>query len=161
MAGPFPDTTVEAVGTCLRTLAQQPDADAQLASATAATLSGLRAFADRLALRRRFHDPHAHSAHRPGDGHAGALFDLLELARLDAIGARWLVGVARNITAHPGLDDDGLRWLAFERWSGVAVPPEKTALTAAVAKKLPARVAARLSDLAAHRDTPAAFAPAA
>ena len=161
MPGPFPDTTVEAVGTCLRTLAQQPDADAQLASATAATLSGLRAFADRLALRRRFHDPHAHSAHRPEEGHAGALFELLELARLDAIGARWLRGIARNITAHPGMDDDGLRWLAFERWSGVAAPPEKTALAAVVARKLPAPVAARLSDLAAHRDTPAAFAPAA
>ena len=87
MPGPFPDTTVEAVGTCLRTLAQQPDADAPLASATAATLSGLRAFADRLALRRRFHDASSHSEHRPQDAHASALFDLLELARLDAIGA--------------------------------------------------------------------------
>ena len=99
MPGPFPDTTVEAVGTCLRTLAQQPDADAPLASASAATLSGLRAFADRLALRRRFHDAYAHSAHRPDDAHAGTLFDLLELARLDAIGARWLVGIGRNLVA--------------------------------------------------------------
>src|SRR5512134_2466816 len=123
MPGPFPDTTVEAVGTCLRTLAQQPDADAPLAAATAATVSGLRAFADRLALRRRFHDAHAHHLHRPDDGHAGTLFDLLELARLDAIGARWLVGVGRNLVAHPGLDDDGLRWLAFERLSGQAAPP--------------------------------------
>jgi cobaltochelatase CobT len=161
MPGPFPDTTVEAVGTCLRTLAQQPDADAPLAAATAATLSGLRAFADRIALRRRFHDPHAHSAHRPDDAHAGALFDLLELARLDAIGARWLAGIARNLIAHPGLDDDGLRWLAFERLSGHASPPEKLAAAAAVARKLPSSVAARLSDLVTHRDNPAAFAAAA
>jgi cobaltochelatase CobT len=159
--GPFPDTTVEAVGTCLRTLAQQPDADAPLASATAATLSGLRAFADRLALRRRFHDAHAHSAHRPDDAHAGTLFDLLELARLDAIGARWLVGIGRNLVAHPGLDDDGLRWLAFERLSGHPPPPEKAPLAAAVARRLPQSVAARLFDLATSRDDPAAFAPAA
>jgi cobaltochelatase CobT len=159
--GPFPDTTVEAVGVCLRTLAQQPDADAPLASATAATLSGLRAFADRLALRRRFHDAHAHGAHRPGDPHAASLFDLLELARLDAIGARWLAGIRRNLVAHPGLDDDGLRWLAFERLSGQAPPPEKAALAAAVARKLPPAVSRRFSDVASHRDDAAGFAAAA
>ena len=74
MPGPFPDTTVEAVGTCLRTLAQQPDADAALAASTAATVSGLRAFADRIALRRRFHDadtPRRPSARRRP--HRGAL----------------------------------------------------------------------------------------
>jgi cobaltochelatase CobT len=159
--GPFPDTTVEAVGTCVRTLAQQPDADAPLAAATAATLSGLRAFADRIALRRRFHDARAHTAHRPDDGHAGVLFDLLELARLDAIGARWLAGIARNLIAHPGLDDDGLRWLAFERLSGLNCPPEKSAAAAAVTRTLPSPLAARLDDLATHRDDPAAFAAAA
>lgn len=161
MPGPFPDTTVEAVGTCLRTLAQQPDADAPLASATAATLSGLRAFADRLALRRRFHDASSHSEHRPQDAHASALFDLLELARLDAIGARWLVGIGRNLVAHPGLDDDGLRWLAFERWSGQPAPPEKAPLAAAVTRRLPAALATRLGDLAALRNDAVAFAAAA
>jgi cobaltochelatase CobT len=161
MPGPFPDTTVEAVGTCLRTLAQQPDADAPLAGATAATLSGLRAYADRLALRRRFHDPHAHSAHRPEDAHGSTLFDLVELARLDAIGAHWLVGIGRNLVAHPGLDDDGLRWLAFERWSGSPMPPEKAPLAAAVAKRLPQPLAARLTELGAHRDRAGDFAAAA
>jgi len=161
MPGPFPDTTVEAVGTCLRTLAQQPDADAALATSTAATLSGLRAFADRIALRRRFHDAHVHDDHRPSDTHAAALYDLLEHARLDAIGARWLTGMARNLASHPGLDDDGLRWLAFEALSGLSAPPEKTALVAAVARRLPLPLAARLADLARQRDTPMPFAAAA
>src|SRR5688572_2693477 len=150
MPGPFPDTTVEAVGTCLRTLAQHPDADAALAASTAATVSGLRAFADRIALRRRFHDADTHADHRPADGHAAALYDLLEHARLDAIGARWLAGVARNLTAHPGLDDDGLRWLAFEAFSGTPAPREKSALATAVAKRLPASLATRLPDLGRH-----------
>src|SRR5690349_12285035 len=151
MPGPFPDTTVEAVGTCLRTLAQEKDADGPLAAATAATLSGLRAYADRLALRRRFHDAFIHSDHRPEDPHAAALFDLLELARLDTIGATWLEGIARNLVAHPGMEDDGLRWLAFERWSGRSAPPEKTALITAVTRRLSPPLATRLADIAALR----------
>jgi cobaltochelatase CobT len=161
MPGPFPDTTVEAVGVCLRTLAQQPDADAALATSTAATLSGLRAYADRVALRRRFHDADVHAEHRPGEPHAAALYDLLEHARLDAIGARWLAGMARNLTAHPGLDDDGLRWLAFSTLSGQATPPEKAAHAAAVARRLPAALAARLDDLVRCRENAPAFAAAA
>jgi len=108
-----------------------------------------------------FHDAHAHSDHRPPDAHAAALYDLLEHARLDAIGARWLAGVARNLTAHPGLDDDGLRWLAFETFSGTPAPREKSPLAAAVARRLPASLVARLSDLGRHRDDPPAFAAAA
>ena len=161
MPGPFPDTTVEAVGTCLRTLAEDKSADAPLAAATAATLSGLRAYADRLALRRRFHDPEAHSDQRPGSPHAAALFDLLELARLDAIGSNWLEGIARNLVAHPGLEDDGLRWLAFVRWSGRSAPPEKAPLIAALTRRLPSSLSARLADIAALRDDAAAFATAA
>jgi cobaltochelatase CobT len=161
VAGPFPDTTVEAIGTCLRTLAQEKDADAPLAAATAATVSGLRAYADRLALRRRFHDPYTHSDHRPENPRAAALFDLLELARLDAIGARWLEGIARNLVAHPGLEDDGLRWLAFERWSGRSAPREKTPLMTAVTRRLPASLSTRLADFTALRDDVTAFAAAA
>jgi cobaltochelatase CobT len=161
MPGPFPDTAVEAVGTCLRTLAQARDADTPLASATAATLGGLRAHADRLALRRRFHDAQHHGKHRPEDAHAATLFDLLELARLDAIGVGWMQGIARNLMAHPGLDDDGLRWLAFERWSGQPSPPEKAPLASTVAGRLPAALAARLAGLRAQRDDARAFAGAA
>ena len=82
-------------------------------------------------------------------------------AVFDAIGARWLVGIARNLVAHPGLDDDGLRWLAFERLSGQAAPPEKAPLAAAVATTLPPPSAARLVDLASHRDDAAGFAATA
>jgi cobaltochelatase CobT len=149
------------VGVCLRTLAQQPDADATLVTSTAATLSGLRAYADRIALRRRFHDANVHAEHRPDEPHAAALYDLLEHARLDAIGTRWLAGMARNLASHPGLDDDGLRWLAFTALSGHNSPPEKASLAAAVSRRLPSALVARLSELTRVRDDASAFAAAA
>jgi cobaltochelatase CobT len=160
MAGPFSDLTVEAVAACTRALAEQADADAPLATADAATLSGLRAFGDRLALRRRFHDPAAHAAHQPAADDAALLYDALERARLDAIGAHWLRGIARNLVAHPGLDDDGARWLAFELFSGQPAPRDKAALVAATRRRLPAPLVEQLARLAGDRDDATAFAPA-
>ena len=52
VSSPFPDKTVEAVGACTRALGRLEFADAAVAQSDAATLSGLRAFGDRLALRR-------------------------------------------------------------------------------------------------------------
>jgi cobaltochelatase CobT len=159
--GPFPDRTVDAVGACTRALAADRDADGLLATATAATLSGLRAFGDRLALQRRFHDANLHAAHAPADERARALFDAIELARLDALGARWLRGVAANLVAHPGMDDDGPRWLAFESLSGHAAPREKADLIKAARKRLPAALVQRLQALDAVRENQTAFAVAA
>src|SRR5688500_8181032 len=113
---PFPDRTVNAVAACTRALGDLDYAEAALAQSDAATLSGLRAFGDRVALRARFHEPAVHAQHRPADARAAALFDSLEHARLDALGARWLPGMAHNLRAHPGKHPDPLRWLAFERW---------------------------------------------
>ena len=49
------------------------------------------------------HDDAIHRQHAAGrSARRGSLFDALELARLDALGARWLAGVARNLLAHPG-----------------------------------------------------------
>ena len=113
MAGRFAAHTLEAVGACTRALDGPDDAALLLSRAGAAELSGLRAAGDRLALRRRFHDDRLHQSGRPADALAADIFDALELARLDAIGARWLEGVAKNLLAHPDAQEDGLRWLAF------------------------------------------------
>src|SRR5438067_2929636 len=133
----FPAQTIEAVGACVRTMDGPEDADAVLAKSDASTLSGLRAAGDRLALRSRFHDERAHRQHRPADAVAGDIFDALELARLDALGARWLHGVAQNLVAHPGREQDGLRWLAFELFSETSAPKEKRALVDAARAALP------------------------
>ncbi len=105
--------------------------------------------ADRAALRRRFHDPLIHDAARPTDSAAAALFDALEQARLDALARDGSLGVARNLLAHPGLDDDGLRWLAFERFSGMLVPAAKAEAAERARASLPAPLLNQLGSLAA------------
>jgi len=73
--------TVEAVGACSRTLAGSLAAgsiEAMLALSDAATVGGLRAFGDRLAIRQRFHDPDVHRRHQPADKLPADLFAALE-----------------------------------------------------------------------------------
>ena len=148
MAGPFPERTVLAVSACTRALAGSDAATNAVERASAGTLSGLRAIGDRLAIRTRHHDPRIHHTHRPADRPASDIFDQLELGRLDAIGVQWLIGVAKNLMGHPGAENDGVRWLAFECLSGRSAPPEKTRLVEGVRSALPARL---VTDLAALR----------
>ncbi len=138
-----------AVAACARALADVEHADTLLAESNAPTHSGLRAVADRLVLQRRFHDARIHADHQPGDAGAAELFDAVEQARLDALGAGWLPGIAKNLLAHPGAEDDGIRWLVFEAISGQPAPREKQALTARVKAELPESV---LGGLRALRD---------
>src|ERR1700716_2986723 len=59
----------------------------------------LRGAADSLALRLRYHDDALHSKRVPGNALARAVFEGLEQARVEALGARRMVGVAANLTA--------------------------------------------------------------
>jgi cobaltochelatase CobT len=151
----------EAVGACTRTLAGAPDVDAAVLVSDAATHGALRAAADRVAVRRRSVDEAIERHHRPADPLQGALFDTLSQARVDAIGVQWLAGVATNLRSFPGAADDGLRWLAFEAFSGEPAPPEKTALVAASRLALDAQLRDGLTVLAAAMDDHATFAEAA
>lgn len=147
MSSPFPDRTLEAVGACTRALAGLEYADAAIAQSNAASLSALRAFGDRLALRARFHDQAVHASHRPGSGNEAGLFDALEHARLDAIGAQWLQGVAKNLVAHPGTEPNAPRWLAFGAFSGLPAPKEQSTAVARLRRALPARLLEQLASL--------------
>ena len=147
MSGPFPDKTVEAVGACTRALGGTEFADAAIAQSDAATVSGLRAFGDRLALRARFHDAAIHQRSRPAPALDAHLFDALELARLDTIGVLWLQGVRTNLLAHPGVELDGVRWLVFEALSGVSAPKEKRELVRSLRQHLPRKVLDGLASL--------------
>jgi cobaltochelatase CobT len=69
--------------------------------------------------------------------------------------------VARNLLAHPGAEDDGVRWLAFETVSGQRAPDVKAALTARVKSALPADLLDRLDSLRDAARDQSAFAAAA
>jgi len=73
-----------------------PHATANFGSADTQRLRGQ---ADALALRQAYHDPIVHGRLRPRGERARALFDAMEEARCHALGARVLVGVARNLAA--------------------------------------------------------------
>jgi hypothetical protein len=165
MATRFPAQTIEAVGACTRALAgrstQAVDAEKVLLRSDAATLGGLRAVGDRLALRQRWHDDGAERRYRPTETPAKEIFDAIELARLDAIGALSLTGVAGNLLAHPGAERDGLRWLAFEVFSSCNPPTLKAELVAAVRASLPPALLDGLAELAGDLRNHSSFADAA
>ncbi|HSM20361.1 MAG TPA: cobaltochelatase subunit CobT, partial [Hyphomicrobiales bacterium] len=58
-----------------------------------------RGHSDALALRLACHDPAVHRTYRPEGQNARAAFDAVEQARVEAIGARRMGGVAENLTA--------------------------------------------------------------
>ncbi len=57
-----------------------------------------RGYADSFALRLKYHDVARHLANRPSEAIAGAAFDAIETARIEALGSRSMAGVAGNLT---------------------------------------------------------------
>ena len=72
----------------------------------------LRGAADSLALRLRYHDDQVHSRRCPGGPLARAVFEAVEQARVEALGARRMTGVAANLAA---MLDEQYRRQGFER----------------------------------------------
>ncbi len=147
--------TLQAIESCTRTLGGTPDAEVDFGRAGAVTIGPLRAAADRAALRLRFEHDAVHAVHRPENPAAASLYDALSQARLDVLGTRWLSGVAKNLLACPGVDDDGLRWLAFEAFSGQRAPREKAPLVASARASMPANLLDDLTALGALLGQPA------
>jgi cobaltochelatase CobT len=67
--------------------------------ATGNDLARLRGAADAQAVRLRFHNPSLHFVSRPSEPKAAFLFDVLESARCEALGARRMAGLGHNIGA--------------------------------------------------------------
>jgi cobaltochelatase CobT len=61
-------------------------------------VSEARGFADSFALRLKHHNVARHLATRPSEAIAGAAFDAVETARIEALGSRAMAGVAGNLT---------------------------------------------------------------
>jgi cobaltochelatase CobT len=102
----------------------------------------LRGAADSVALRLRYHDDTVHSKRVPGSPLARAVFEAVEQARVEALGARRMAGVAANLAA---MLDEQYRRQGFERIT------ERTDSTMAEAVRLLTREA-----LTKERPPPAA-----
>src|SRR5713226_8165707 len=119
-----------AVTGCLRAIARRPELEVSFAAERPGLAGGkarlpepprkltrkdaaiVRGHADSIALRLACHDPAVHRRLAPGGQQARAVFDAIEQARVEAIGARRMQGVAQNLTAmlddrfHRGKYDD-------------------------------------------------------
>jgi cobaltochelatase CobT len=138
-------------------------------------VSEARGAADSAALRLRYHDARLHARVAPMDADARAVFDALETARVEALGARTMAGVrenlrqftdsrvrsdaivrARNAEEVPLATAVGL--IARERLSGEAPPKAALAGLKLVAPWIEDKAAAELDALALTLDDQAAFA---
>jgi len=147
-----------AVTGCLRALAKKPDLEVSFAAERPGLAGGkvrlpeparklnkqeaaiVRGHADALALKLACHDPVTHRRLLPGGQQARAVFEAVEQARVESIGARRMRGVAQNLSAmlddkfHRGKFDDitdradapleeALAMLVRERLTGITPPP--------------------------------------
>ena len=64
-----------------------------------ADIALVRGHADAMALKIAFHDEAVHASHMPGGTVARSAFDAVEQARVEAIGANAMPGVAKNLGA--------------------------------------------------------------
>src|SRR6476659_10320040 len=106
-----------AVTGCLRAIARKPDLEITYAAERPGMAGGkarlpepprklnaqdaaiVRGHSDAIALKLACHDPAVHRRQMPGGQQARAVFDAVEQARVEAIGARRMQGVANNLTA--------------------------------------------------------------
>jgi cobaltochelatase CobT len=93
----------------------------------------VRGHADAMALRLALHDQGVHRKMSPGNQAGRAIFDAVEQARVEAIGARRMMGVAANLTAK--LEDHYYRG-DFEEITDKADAPLEDAVAMMVRERL-------------------------
>ncbi len=138
----------------------------------------IRGMSDAMALRLRHHDAVTHARLQPSSGAAREIFDAMEQARVEAIGARDMAGVAGNLRQalvqrcrDAGLEnakvaDDvplptALALLARERMTGEAPPANAVAAVDMLRPWVEDRAGAQLDSLLAAGDDQGHFAEAA
>jgi cobaltochelatase CobT len=179
-----------------RSLAEQPDLEVTFSS-DGPRLSGhtavlphpprelnakeaarIRGLADQMALRLAHHDPKAHARTRPAHPVGAQVFEAVEQARVEAIGANALGGVRANLTAaleaqieRTGLNrvldrtraplPEVLALIVRERLTGQAPPDGAKATVNLLRAEIEARAGADLDRLAAEVYDQGAFAKVA
>jgi len=176
-----------------RAIAHDPEVDVVFASEAAATpgktarvaspgpaleprlVAEARGAADSLALRLRYHDAKLHSRAAPADPDARAVFDALETARVEALGARAMGGVRANLNhlADARVRSDAIvrartaeevplatavGLLARERLTGEAPPKAALAGLKLITPWIEDKAGAELDSLAMTLDDQSAFA---
>jgi cobaltochelatase CobT len=143
-----------------------------------AEMARLRGASDAIALRLRHHDGAVHAARSPGPRAAKDVYDALEQARVETVGARHMEGVATNLRAKlteeceaEGYDRmtrrdqlpaaAALSLLARERMSGQAAPAPASRVLDLWRESLGEGAEKALDDLNAAQGDQAAFTRAA
>jgi cobaltochelatase CobT len=125
--------------------ARLPEPARRLTTSEAAIVRG---HADAIALKLACHDPKVHRRLIPGGQSARAVFDAVEQARVEAIGARRMSGVAKNLAA---MIDDRFHRGKFDEISDRADAPIEEAIAMMVRERLtgmvPPAAAKRVVDL--------------
>ena len=141
-------------------------------------MAKLRGAADSVALRLRHHDGAVHAARSPGRREAKDVYDALEQARVEVVGARHMSGVAANLRARlneeceaEGFDrmtrkdqlplPAALSLLARERMSGEVAPQASNRVLEAWRGTLGEDAERAMTELAAAQNDQAAFTRAA
>lgn len=154
------------VTSCLRAIAKAPELEVSFAAERPGLAPGkarlpepprklskkdaaiVRGHADSIALRLACHDPAVHRKQMPGNMQARGVFDAVEQARVEAIGARRMAGVAKNLTA---MLDDHFHRGKFDEITDRADAPLADALAMMVRERLtglpPPQAAKKLVDL--------------
>ena len=141
-------------------------------------MAKLRGAADSVALRLRHHDDALHAARSPGRREAKDVYDALEQARVEVVGARHMAGVASNLRARlqeeceaEGFDrmtrkdqlplPAALGLLAREQMSGEASPEAARRILESWRGTLGASADAALAEMAASQHDQRRFTRAA
>jgi cobaltochelatase CobT len=155
-----------AVTGCLRAIARKPELEVAFAAERPGIISGkarlpepprklsgpdaaiVRGHADAIALKLACHDPGVHRKLVPGGQQARAVFEAVEQARVEAIGARRMSGVAKNLAA---MIDDRFHRGKFDEVTDRADAPIEEAVAMMVRERLtgqaPPPAAKKLVDL--------------
>jgi cobaltochelatase CobT len=107
-----------------------PHPPRDLSAADAARLRGL---ADQMALRIAHHDPAKHAQVRPASAHGAPVYDAIEQARVEALGANAMGGVRENLKA---LLDQQYAKRTFNPVDAQANPPMAEVLSLMVRERL-------------------------
>jgi cobaltochelatase CobT len=155
-----------AVSGALRALARKPDLEVSFAAERPGMIGGkarlpepprkltraeaaiVRGHADAMALRLACHDPSMHRRLQPAGQQARAVFEAVEQARVEAIGARRMTGVAGNLAA---MLDDRFHRAKFDEVTERSEAPIEEAVSLLVRERLtghaPPPAAKKLVDL--------------